>query len=82
MSDSVRLSVRINRKQRATLQRIADSQGLKFSDLIRDSVANYIASFRSWKVTFDTIHSRISGSDGSQTLKHPLDFPDSAIELN
>lgn len=82
MSDSVRVSVRIIRSQRNALQGIADSQDLKFSDLVRYSIHYYIMNFKSWKTIFDSIRAHSSNSNGSQILKSQIDIPNSTAELN
>lgn len=82
MSETLRISVRISTTERDTLQNIANSLDLKFSDLIRFSVTNYINNFKSWKIIFDSIHLHSSNTDGSKVLKNQFSFPDSDAELN
>jgi len=82
MSETLRISVRISTTERDTLQNIANSLGVKFSDIIRASIGSYITGFQSWKTIFDAIHSRIRGSDGSQTLESQLDISKSDHKLN
>lgn len=58
MSESFRISVRIDLLQKAILDEIANSLDLKFSDLIRFSITNYISSFKSWKPIFQSIYTK------------------------